>query len=488
MLKHATPNGATLALDLSAAASPSAFSPAREMVGARGRAPKPMRFPPPGSGARMAGADSLAELNRLAASLPRARRRRMLAALSGADGLEAEAALHVWPLWARDSQMPPSGDWAVWLLMAGRGFGKTRTGAEWVRARVESGSARRVALVARTPADARDVMIEGDSGLLSVCPAWNRPKYEPTKRRLTWPNGAFALTFSSHEPNQLRGPQFDAAWCDELASWEYPRETWDNLTFGLRLGDRPQCVVTTTPRPIDLLRELIARDDVRVTRGSTYENKPFLAASFLQQIERRYEGTDTGRQEIFAELLDEDERALWRRAWIRRAESPPDLARVVVAVDPAMSSRPSSAETGIVVAGADERGNGYVLADASGRLSPDGWARRAISLFERHAADRIIGERNNGGDLVGATLKTAAKGKALPIRLVTASRGKFARAEPIAALYQQGRVHHVGAFPKLEDQLCSWQPASPASPDRMDALVWALTDLIADRRELRIWV
>ena len=421
-------------------------------------------------------------------TLPQDRRRRLLADMTDLRGEAADAALHMWPLWARDSQIAPPGDWSVWLLMAGRGFGKTRTGAEWVRARVESGAAGRIALVARTPADVRDVMIEGDSGLLSVCPPSNRPKYEPTKRRLTWPNGAFALAFSSHEPDQLRGPQFDAAWCDEVASWEYPRETWDNLMFGLRLGQRPQCVVTTTPRPIELLRELVDRDDVHVTRGSTYENRRFLAPSFIRQIERRYQDTDTGRQEIFAELLEEAEGALWRRDWIGHAETAPDINRIVVAIDPAMSSRPDSAETGIIVAGTDADLRGYVLEDGSGRMSPDEWARRAIDLYDRHSASRIIGERNNGGDLVGTVLKTASGGRTLPIRLVSASVGKYARAEPVAALYQQGRVFHVGSFPRLEDQLCTWEPGSSTSPDRMDALVWALSDLITDRRITRIWV
>ena len=421
-------------------------------------------------------------------TLPEDRRRLLLAGMMDLRGEAADAALHMWPLWARDSQIAPPGDWSVWLLMAGRGFGKTRTGAEWVRARVESGAAGRIALVARTPADVRDVMIEGDSGLLSVCPPSNRPKYEPTKRRLTWPNGAFALAFSSHEPDQLRGPQFDAAWCDEVASWEYPRETWDNLMFGLRLGQRPQCVVTTTPRPIELLRELVDRDDVHVTRGSTYENRRFLAPSFIRQIERRYQDTDTGRQEIFAELLEEAEGALWRRDWIGHAEKAPDINRIVVAIDPAMSSRPDSAETGMIVAGTDADLRGYVLEDGSGRMSPDEWARRAIDLYDRHSASRIIGERNNGGDLVGTVLKTASGGRTLPIRLVSASVGKYARAEPVAALYQQGRVFHVGSFPRLEDQLCTWEPGSSTSPDRMDALVWALSDLITDRRITRIWV
>ena len=427
-------------------------------------------------------------LTEIVSAMPQDRRRRLLAEMMDLRGEAAAAALHMWPLWARDSQLAPPGDWSVWLLMAGRGFGKTRTGAEWVRARVESGTAKRIALVARTPADVRDVMIEGDSGLLSVCPPSNRPKYEPTKRRLTWPNGAFALAFSSHEPDQLRGPQFDAAWCDELASWEYPRETWDNLMFGLRLGQRPQCVVTTTPKPIELLRELADRDDVHVTRGSTYENRRFLAPTFLSQIERHYQGTDTGRQEIFAELLEEAEGALWRRDWIRHAETAPDLNRIVVAIDPAMSSRPDSAETGIIVAGTDDDLRGYVLEDGSGRMSPDEWARRAIDLYDRHSASRIIGERNNGGDLIGSVLRTASGSRTLPIRLVSASVGKYARAEPVAALYQQGRVSHVGSFPQLEDQLCTWEPGSSTSPDRMDALVWALSDLITDRRITKIWV
>ena len=420
--------------------------------------------------------------------LPQRERRRILANMTDLRGGDAEAALHMWPLWARDNQMPPPGDWSVWMLLAGRGFGKTRTGAEWVRSRVELGISGRIALVARTPADIRDVMIEGESGLLSVCPSWNRPKYEHTKRRLTWPNGAVALAFSSHEPDQLRGEQFNTAWCDELASWEYPRETWDTLAFGLRSGMMPQCVVTTTPRPIDLLRELVEYDEVHVTRGSTYDNRQFLAPSFIRHIERRYEGTDTGRQEIFAELLEEAEGALWRRDWIGHVETPPELNRIVVAIDPAMSSRPDSDETGIIVAGTDKELQGYVLEDASGRMSPDEWARRAIGLYDRYSASRIIGEKNNGGDLVGSVLKTASGGRTLPLRLVTASVGKYARAEPVAALYQQGRVSHVGSLPKLEDQLCNWEPGSSASPDRMDALVWALSDLITDRRITKIWV
>ena len=423
------------------------------------------------------------------ALLPLSARRRALAGLMGARGDVAERALYQWPLWARDNQLPPRGEWAVWLLMAGRGFGKTRTGAEWARWQVESGRAGRIALVARTPADVRDVMIEDDSGLLSVCPPWNRPKYEPSKRRLTWRSGAFALAFSGHEPDQLRGPQFDAAWCDELASWQYPRQTWDNLAFGLRLGKNPQCVVTTTPKPIEILRELLAREDVRVTRGSTYENRAFLASGFLDQIERRYEGSSTGRQEIYAEMLDEAEGALWRRDWIEsaRRRAAPDLRKVVVAIDPAVTAGAGSDETGIIVAGRDD-GRAYVLDDGSGRMSPDGWARRAMSLFRERRADRIIAEVNNGGDLVRHTLKVAADGAPVPFKQVRASRGKYARAEPVAALYERGKVHHVGAFPQLEDQMCAWEPESGVSPDRADALVWAITELLINRSELKLWV
>ncbi len=388
-----------------------------------------------------------------------------------------------WPLQARDNQIPPKELWAIWLLLAGRGFGKTRTGAEWVRTRVESGRASRIALVARTPADARDIMIQGESGLLNVCPPWFKPVFEPTKRRLTWPNGATAFLFSSYEPDQLRGPQFDTAWCDELASWEYPRETWDNLAFAVRLGDDPRFVVTTTPKPIALLRELVVRTDVIVTRGSSYDNEANLSFGFFSQVRSRYEGTRTGRQEIYAELLDQAEDALWERQWIddaRVAEAPNDIERIVVAIDPAVSSDSKSSETGIVVVGTDSRKHCYVIADGSGRMSPNAWANRAISLYRNYKADRIIGETNNGGDLVEEVLRAASSGRRLPYRAVNASRGKHARAEPVAALYEQHKVHHVGMFPELEDQMCTWTPQSSAhgSPDRMDALVWAVTELL----------
>ena len=397
---------------------------------------------------------------------------------------------HRWNESGREDQYGRKGDWAVWLLMAGRGFGKTRAGAEWVRERVVSGAGRRIALVGRTPDDVRNVMVEGVSGLLRVSPPWFMPKYEPSKRKLTWPNGATAFGFSSYEPDRLRGPQFDTAWCDELASWKHARETWDNLQFGLRLGRDPRCAVTTTPKPVGLLRELAGRDDVWVTRGSTYENRENLASEYIERLRRRYEGTRTGRQEIYAELLDESEDALWRRDWIEsaRVRVAPELVRVVVAVDPAVSSRPGSAETGIVVAGVDEDGHAYVLEDASGRMSPDGWARRAIGMLDKHGADRIIGEANNGGDLVEHTLRTAYEGRVVPYRSVRASRGKYSRAEPVSALYEQGKAHHVGRLDALEDQMCVWSPGSEGSADRLDALVWAVTEVALARTGIWLWV
>lgn len=372
----------------------------------------------------------------------------------------------------------------------GRGAGKTRSGAEWIRERVETGQASRIALVAQTPADVRDVMVEGESGILRISPPWNKPIYEPSKRRLTWSNGAFALAFSSYEPDRLRGPQFDTAWCDEVASWHYVRETWDNLMFTMRLGGDPKVAVTTTPKPIKLIRDLLERPDVVISRGTTYDNVENLPPQFLQTILSRYEGTSLGRQEIYAEVLDEAEGALWTRAWIedsRIAEPPTDLYRVIVAIDPAVTSSAESDETGIVAVGLSDSGDLYVLGDWSGRYSPDGWARAACNMYAHFDADLIVGEVNNGGDMVEYTLRTVDQH--IPYKAVHASRGKRARAEPIAALYEQGRAHHVGTFPDLEDQLCTWEPlGSEASPDRMDALVWAASELVHTGRPNIRWI
>lgn len=387
-----------------------------------------------------------------------------------------------WTFWARPNQLPPPGDWRVWLLLAGRGFGKSRTGAEWIKEQVETGKCSRLALVAPTAADARDVMVEGESGLLSVCAPWNRPTYNSSLRRVTWPDGRIATLYSADEPERLRGPQHDGAWVDELGSWRYP-EAWDMLMFGLRLGTDPRVVVTTTPRPIPIIKRLVADEHCVVTRGSTYDNLVNLAPDFVRQIVARYEGTRLGRQELMAEILEDVPGALWTLPQIEALRVPQasELVRVVVAIDPAATANEDSDETGIVVAGRGRDGQGYVLADVSVKASPDGWGRRAAVAYQDFAADRVVYEANLGGDMVKHVLKTVDP--RLPLRDVHASRGKRTRAEPIAALYEQGRIHHVGVHRKLEDQMCSWNPDDPRmdSPDRMDALVWALTDLMLDR-------
>lgn len=347
---------------------------------------------------------------------------------------------------------------------------------------VEAGRAGHVALIAPTAADIRDTMVElGESSILKISPPWFMPRYEPSKRRLTWPNGAVATTFSADEPDRLRGPQHDLAWPDEVATWPYI-EAWDNLMMGLRLGES-LCCVTTTPKPTKLVKDLIkqARDStsgVVRTGGPTYENLAHLSENFKREIIARYEGTRIGRQELHAELLEDTPGAIWQRTRIDelRVEQPPELVRVVVAIDPAATSGPEANETGIIVAGKGIDGHGYILADRSCRMSPAGWAGRAVIAFDEFQADRVVGEANNGGDMVESTVRTVRA--SIPFRKVHASRGKRVRAEPIAALYEQGRVHHVGSLAALEDQLCNWTAEGVDwSPDRLDALVWALTEL-----------
>ena len=417
------------------------------------------------------------------ASLPEAMRNSLIDTLTPDEAL---ALLYDWELWARPNQLPPAGGWRVWVLLAGRGFGKTRTGAEMIRARVSARNSRRLALVAPTAADARNVMVEGESGILAISPRWDRPRYEPSKRRLTWPNGAIATFYSAEEPERLRGPQHDAAWCDELTSWRYP-EAWDMLMFGLRLGEDPRVVVTTTPRPTKLLRTLVEDPAVAVTRGTTYENRPNLAPGFLDRIVRKYEGTRLGRQEIEAEILDDIPGGLWSRGIIEaaRVRTTPSLARIVVAIDPAATSGLAADETGIIVGGKDAEGHGWVLADLSGHYRPMEWAKTAVAAYYAHHADRVVAEVNNGGEMVESTLRVIDPN--LSFTAVRASRGKIPRAEPVAALYEQGRVHHLGVFPQLEDQMCSLirggydageSRRAGFSPDRVDALVWAMTDLL----------
>ena len=363
--------------------------------------------------------------------------------------------LYDWRIWARPSQLPPPGDWRTWLLLAGRGFGKTRSGAEWVRMLAEDQRAMRIALVAPTAADFRATMIEGQSGLLALSHPGFRPTFQPSRRRLEWPNGTVAYGFSADEPDRLRGPQHDAAWCDEVAAWRYP-EAWDMLMLGLRLGSDPRVVATTTPKPTALIRRLALDSGTVVTKGTTWENKGNLAPVFLAEIVRRYEGTRLGRQELEAELLDDTPNALWTRDMIEgaRVEKAPQLVRIVVAIDPAVSSGRESDETGIVVAGISLDRIAYVLEDESDRYRPEEWARRAVALYRKFGADRVVGETNNGGDLVEATLR--AVDRAVSYKGVRASRGKAVRAEPVAALYEQGRVKHRGAFPTLEDQMCAF--------------------------------
>jgi phage terminase large subunit-like protein len=392
-----------------------------------------------------------------------------------------------WAATARPNQLPPAGDnWFIWLLLAGRGFGKTRTLSEFVIERVNAGAAKRVALAAATAADARDVITEGPSGILACAPAWHRPTYEPSKRRLTWPNGAIGTLYSADEPERLRGPQHDLAAIDELGSWRRP-EAWDNLMFGLRLGERPRCAVATTPRPTRLIRDLIAREggDVVVTRGTSYENRANLAPEFISQIIRRYEGTRLGRQELLAELLTDTPGALWTRDRIeaQRRSQAPVLQRVVVAIDPSGSGDEEADETGIVGCGVDETGNGWVLAELSGQCHPTEWARRAVTLYRDLKADRIVAEVNYGGAMVEAVIRAIEPN--IPFRAVTASRGKVARAEPVSALYEQGRVFHLGAFDALEDQMTAFtsnfdRSKAGFSPGRVDALVWGLTDLMIE--------
>jgi len=419
----------------------------------------------------------MTDLRTLLATLPPEKLHEMLHRMTAEELI---ALRYDWATWARPEQLPPDerDDWDTFLFLAGRGSGKTRSAAEWCRRMAREHPGCRVAVVARTAADVRDVCVEGDSGILAIQPPSERPLYEPSKRRLTWRNGSQATCFSADEPDLLRGPQHHFAWADELATWQRLEETWANLRLGLRLGDHPRCFVSTTPRPLPLIRELLKDPSTIVRRGSTFDNAANLAASALAEFRARYEGTRLGRQELFAEMLDDVPGALWNREMLdaNRVKEAPELSRVVVAVDPAVTSGEDSDETGIVVAGRSETGHFYVLEDRSCRLSPDGWARRAVVAFRVRQADRIIAETNNGGDLVEATLRTVDRNVAF--RKVTASRGKRVRAEPIAALYEQGKVHHVGGFPELEDQMCTFLPeGGTGSPDRVDALVWALTEL-----------
>lgn len=403
--------------------------------------------------------------------------------------------LHDWPFWARPNQLTPPGNWVNWLVLAGRGFGKTRVGAEQVRSWVKDNPI--VNLVGPTAADVRDVMVRGigaRSAIMEICRADERPDYEPSKRRLTWPNGAVSLLFSAEDPESLRGPQHMKVWCDELAAWKRPDEAWEQIEFGLRLqsnsGGKPQTVITTTPKPTKLIKYLAKSKNTIVTKGSSYENRSNLASTFFESIILKYEGTRLGRQELNAELLEDRPGALWTLGMIDadRVIVCPPLTRIVIAVDPAVTSGEDSAEWGIVAAGqgpspagADWPPHYYVFDDLSLKASPEQAATVIVGAYQAHKADRIVAEVNNGGDLVEALLRT--KGAEFAYSPVHASRGKLTRAEPIAALYEQHRVHHVGAFGILEDQMCDYVPFLSKSPDRMDALVWGLSCLSGENEQ-----
>lgn len=392
-----------------------------------------------------------------------------------------------WDFWARPNQKAPEGEWNTWLVLAGRGFGKTRMGSEWIRKLAHEYPGCRIALVAETAADARDVMIKGDSGLLSVDPTLSEDSWSPTNRCLTWPNGSKAYTYNGTTPDQLRGPQHHFAWVDELAKFEYMQDAWDQLQFGLRLGEHPKCLVTTTPRPLPLIKKLIDDPDTVVTRGSTLDNQANLAKSTVKQLYERYGGTRLGRQELNGEILGDIPGALWSRELIDNArvkEVPEDLERVFVAVDPATSSEEGADEHGIVVVGLarDDEGyaRGYVLEDATCKGTPEDWAKQVVRMYRKWEADKVIAEKNQGGEMVASVLK--AQDRTLPVKLVHATRGKVVRAEPISALYEQGRIHHVGSHDLLEDQMCTFsvdqvRNSSTGSPDRVDALVWGLTEI-----------
>jgi phage terminase large subunit-like protein len=398
--------------------------------------------------------------------------------------------------WAIEGhQLPPEGDWSTWVILGGRGAGKTRAGSEWIRSQVEGarpadpGRCSRVALVSETIDQAREVMVFGESGILACSPPDRRPEWQATRKRLVWPNGAIAQVFSASDPESLRGPQFDAAWCDELAKWKKDEAAWDMLQFALRLGERPRVVVTTTPQAKPLVKALLAAPGTVVTRAPTSANKMHLAKSFLEQVTARYANTRLGRQELEGELVLDVDGALWTWEMLDAARAPRDvkLDRIVVAVDPPVSSKASSDECGIIVAGVAMQGPpqtwvAEVIADGSIQgASPQGWAQRAIDLFRRHNADRMVAEVNQGGDMVATVIHGIDP--MIPFQALRARENKSLRAEPVAALYEQGRVFHRGPFRALEDQMAAMTThgfAGRGSPDRVDALVWAITYLMIE--------
>jgi phage terminase large subunit-like protein len=433
----------------------------------------------------------------LAEELLKLERAERLVRLNDMDHRQRLRLLPYWRLWAHEGQLAPESDWHTWIIMAGRGYGKTRAGAEWVRSIAESDPTARIALVGDSLGEARRVMVEGPGGLLAIGRAKLRPVFEPSKRQLTWPSGAVATLYSAGEPESLRGPQHSHAWADELAKWSQSHgraeAAWDNLLLGLRLGNAPRVVATTTPRAVALLRRLLKQPGVAVTRGTTADNKDHLAAGFYRAVKARFGRSLLARQELYGELIEEIEGALWSRALLedcREEAAGCEPTRTVIGVDPPASSGGDAC--GIVVCALGADGVARVLADCSVRKpTPERWARAVAGAARVWSADRVVAEANQGGEMVRSVLRAADV--ALPLKLVHASKGKAARAEPVAALYEAGRVKHAGQFPELEDQLCGFMSGGVyegpgRSPDRADALVWAMTELMLGRkREPRVW-
>jgi phage terminase large subunit-like protein len=418
-------------------------------------------------------------------------KKRKLAYLKKLPALDVLQYQEEWRCWARDEQLAPTGNWSTWVIKAGRGWGKTRTGAEWVIEKARAYPGCHIALVGRTASDVRKVMVLGMSGVLACSPHDFTPQYNPSLRMLTWPNGSTATTYSADTPDQLRGPQHSFAWADELASWQY-WDAFDQLSFGLRIspapGVEPQCIATTTPRNTKEIKALLADPSTVVTHGKTYDNRDNLSRRFIREIERRYAGTRLGLQEIDGLVIDDVDGALWKRAWIddSRVVRCPDLKRIVVAVDPPGSSKETNktaegpAECGIVVVGLGIDDHAYVLADCSMAGTPDEWSSEVLAAYTKFNVDLIVGEVNNGGEMVGHTIRTAAKMagmKNIPYKAIHASRGKQIRAEPVSTLYKNQHVHHAGVLADLEFQQCNWVPGEK-SPDRLDACVWGITELM----------
>lgn len=451
--------------------------------------------------------DLVVELDKKKESSPKlkAKRKRLVKEIRGfiksLSDAEAAVLLYDWSLWARRSQLMPKGsNWDSWLIFAGRGFGKTRAGAEAVRKVAERKLAGRIAVIGRTAADVRDTMVEGESGILAVCPPWNMPDYEPSKRRITWPNGVRATTFSAEEPDRLRGPQHGFGWGDEVASWRY-EEALDNFRFGLRIGDKPRAVFTTTPLPTKRMKDMVEDKTTVVTTGSTFENRMNLSPRFFTTVLKRYRGTRLEQQEVFGKILEDRQGALWTRAVLDKCRisyedfDPSSLYRIVVAVDPSAGGKSSKgvtesmvksekqAEAGIIVGGVDAEGHtAYIFEDATILGKPIEWGSRAVHRYHAHSADCIVAEKNQGGAMVELTIRAVDPN--VSYKGVNASRGKIARAEPVSALYEQGRVKHVGFFAELETEMCEYEGRSgDPSPNRYDALVWCVTELLLTEEE-----